>query len=136
MTLPLKDITRLAQIARDAHDMDDFLRERMEEARKSPKQDLTSYVANAEDSGQRLTDREVVTILKEFMIAGNDLTTAAIVNTAYCLASHPDQMRLLANDPSLAANAFEESLRYMGPALMLQRKTTREVDIAGDRFGQ
>lgn len=122
---------RLAQIARDAHDMDDFLRLRMEEARTSPKQDLTSYVANAAESGQRLTDHEVVTILKLFMIAGNDLTTAAIGNTVFCLATHPDQTELLANDPSLAANAFEEALRFMGPALMLQRKTTREVDIAG-----
>ena len=69
--------------------------------------------------------------MKLCIIAGNDLTTQALALTLDCLLEHPEQMRLLANDLSLAANAFEESLRFNGPVVLLQRKALRDVEIAG-----
>ena len=58
-------------------------------------------------------------------------TTQAPALTMNCLLDHTEQMRLLSNDLSLAANAFEESLRFNGPLVNLQRKTLRDVEIAG-----
>ena len=40
-------------------------------------------------------------------------------------------MRLVASDLSLAANAFEETLRFNGPIVTLQRKALRDIEIAG-----
>jgi ferredoxin-NADP reductase len=122
---------RLAEIARDAHDMENYLKGRVEEARKALQQNLVSYVVHAQSEGQSLTEREILTLLKLFVIAGNDITTMSIGLTIDTLATHRDQMQLLAQDPSLAANAYEECLRFRGPVITLQRKTTREVDIAG-----
>src|SRR5262245_28138166 len=122
---------RLAEIARDARDMEAFLKERVEAVRKAPGHDLISYVVQASDGGRKLSEREVLTLLKLFVIAGNDVTTAAIELTLYALATHPDQMRRLADDTSLAANAFEEALRFQGPVMTLRRLVTRETELAG-----
>ncbi len=122
---------RYGELARDAKDMEAFLLERIRERRKSPQQDLISYLIQAAEGNDHLTEREALTLMKLCIIAGNDLTTQAIALTLDCLLGHPDQMRLLADDLSLAANAFEESLRFNGPVSMLQRKALWDVEIAG-----
>src|SRR5271166_4438273 len=122
---------RYQEIARDAKDMEAFLTERIEERRKSPQQDLITYLIQATEGGDRLADKEALTLMKLCVIAGNDLTTQALALTMDCLLEHPDQMRHLANDLSLAANAFEESLRFNGPVSTLKRKALRDVEIAG-----
>jgi cytochrome P450 len=85
----------------------------------------------AAEGSDRLTEREVLTLCKLAVIAGNDLTTQALALTLNCLLENPEQMRLLAKDLSLAANAFEESLRFNGPVIYLQRKALRDVEVAG-----
>lgn len=122
---------RYEEIARDAKDMEAFLKEKIEERRRSPQHDLITYLIQAADGGDRLTDREALTLMKLCIIAGNDLTTQALSLTLDCLLEHPDQMRLLADDLSLAANAFEESLRFNGPVVLLQRKAVRDTEKAG-----
>jgi cytochrome P450/ferredoxin-NADP reductase len=122
---------QLASIAKDAHDMEAFLTERVEEARKSPTNNLISYVVQAQEGDGGLTERELLTLLKLFVIAGNDITTMALEQTIYLLITHADQMRLLSDDLSLASNTFEEALRFNGPVMGLLRMTTREVQIAG-----
>jgi cytochrome P450 len=122
---------RYQEIARDAKDMEAFLKDRIEERRKSPQHDLITYLIQAAEGGDRLTDKEALTLIKLCIIAGNDLTTQALSLTLDCLLEHPDQMRLLADDLSLAANAFEESLRFNGPVVLLQRKSVRDTEKAG-----
>jgi cytochrome P450 len=122
---------RYEEIARDAKDMEAFLKEKMEERRKSPQHDLVTYLLQAAEGGDKLTDREVLTPMKLCIIAGNDLTTQALALTLDCLLENPEQMRVVASDLSLAAHAFEEALRFNGPVVSLQRKALRDVEIAG-----
>ncbi|WP_336489453.1 cytochrome P450 [Methylobacterium nigriterrae] len=122
---------RYQEIASDAKDMEAFLKEQIEERRKLPQQDLITYLIQAAEGGDRLTEREALTLMKLCLIAGNDLTTQALTLTLDCLLEHPDQMRLLANDLSLAVNAFEESLRFNGPVITLRRKALRDTEKAG-----
>ena len=93
---------RYEEIARDAKDMEAFLKEKIEERRKSPGQDLVTYLIQAAEGGDKLTEREALTLMKLAMIAGNDLTTQAIALTLDCLLENPEQMRLVSNDLSLA----------------------------------
>src|SRR5262245_41153096 len=122
---------RYAEILRDAKDMEAYLLERITEHRKAPQNDLMTYLLQAAEGGDRLTEREVLTLCKLAVIAGNDLTTQALALTVNSLLENPEQMRLLANDLSLAANAFEEGLRFNGPVIFLQRKALRDVEVAG-----
>jgi cytochrome P450/ferredoxin-NADP reductase len=124
---------RFQELAHDAKNMEAYLKERIAERRKSPQQDLITYLIQAAEGGDRLTEREALTLMKLCVIAGNDLTTQALTLTLDCLLEHPDQMRLLANDLSLAANAFEESVRFNGPVIILQRKALRDTEKAGTK---
>jgi len=47
------------------------------------------------------------------------------------LAEHPEQRRLLAQDPSLLPDAIEEMLRYEAPAQALPRRLTRDAVLHG-----
>ena len=86
------------------------------------------------DSGE-LTAEEAGMLVRSFLSAGVDTSVDAIGNLLWCLAAHPDQWRKLCANPGLARNAFEESLRYEGPAQVFSRTTTREVEIGGVRIG-
>jgi cytochrome P450/ferredoxin-NADP reductase len=122
---------RFAEIARDAKEFEAYIKVQIEERRRSPGQDMITHLVQAAESGDRLTMDEVLKLTRLFIVAGNHTTTLAMGLTMQLLISHPDQMRLLGDDLSLAANAFEESLRYICPFALVQRKTLREVEIAG-----
>jgi len=46
------------------------------------------------------------------LVGGVDTSQSQLAHAVRLLAEHPDQLALLAEDPSLAANAVEEALRY------------------------
>ncbi len=70
-------------------------------------------------------------LVRSLLTAGIDTTVNGIVAALYALATHPDQWQLLHEDPSLAAQAFEEALRWESPVQTFFRTTTRQVEIAG-----
>jgi 4-methoxybenzoate monooxygenase (O-demethylating) len=72
--------------------------------------------------------------VRSLLTAGVDTTVNAISAAIYALASHPDQWRLLRQDPSLAKFAFEETVRWESPVQTFFRTTTRDVEVAGVRI--
>ena len=66
-------------------------------------------------------------LVRSFLSAGVDTTVNGIGQALHCLARHPEQWRLLADDPSLARSAFDETLRYDSSAPFLFRTTTRDT---------
>jgi cytochrome P450/ferredoxin-NADP reductase len=124
-------LRRFAEIARDVKEFEAYVKVQIEERRRSPGQDMITHLVQAAESGEKLTMEEVLKLTRLFIVAGNHTTTQAMGMTMHLLISHPEQMRLLADDLSLTANAFEESLRYLCPFTMVPRKTVQEVEIAG-----
>src|SRR5579885_2572216 len=51
-------------------------------------------------------------LVRSLLSAGLDTTINAIAAAVYAMATHPDQWNLLREDPSLAASAFEETVRW------------------------
>lgn len=70
-------------------------------------------------------------LVRSLLTAGVDTTVNGISAAIYGLASNPDQWKLLREDPSLAASAFEEAIRWESPVQTFFRTTTREVEIDG-----
>lgn len=70
-------------------------------------------------------------LVRSLLTAGIDTTVNGIAAAIYGLASFPDQWSLLRADPSLAAAAFEEAVRWESPVQTFFRTTTRDVDVAG-----
>ena len=87
---------------------DDLVRAR----REDPSDDLISKLIAAEEEGERLSDVECINLVFNVLVGGVDTSQSQLAHAIRLLAEHPDQLALLAEDPSLADAAVEEALRY------------------------
>jgi len=63
--------------------------------------------------------------------AGNDSTKATYCSGMRALMEHPDQRRLLLEDPSLIPSAVEESLRMFPAFAHFRRPATCDAELGG-----
>ena len=103
---------------------------------RNPADDLMTELLHAEveepDGGRRLLTRdEVITYASMVAGAGNETAARLIGFTMQLLAQHPDQRRLLVEDPSLIPAAIEEILRLESPSPVQARWVQHEVELHG-----
>ncbi|WP_433508551.1 cytochrome P450 family protein [Nonomuraea sp. CA-143628] len=105
----------------------------IERRRAEPGDDLLSALIRAHDEdGDRLSDRELVTMLITLILAGHETTTHLIGNGTLALLSHPDQLDLVKKDPGLWPRAVHELMRWCGPVHGTQmRYAAEDVEIDG-----
>jgi cytochrome P450 len=101
------------------------------ERRERPTDDLTSVLVHAELDGRGLEEHEIVMGFFLLMAAGNDSTKATYCSGMRALMEHPDQRRLLLDDPALIPGAVEESLRMFPAFAHFRRTATRDVELGG-----
>ena len=101
------------------------LRQLIAERRRDPREDLITALVQAEEAGDRLSEKELVATIMLLLIAGYETTVNLIGNGALALLQHPEQRRLFEQNPALAESAIEEMLRYTSP-----------LDIASQRFAR
>ncbi|WP_426572059.1 cytochrome P450 [Aquihabitans sp. McL0605] len=99
--------------------------------RANPADDLLTAMIQAEDEGDVLSDAELLENLVLLFLAGHETTVNLIGNGVNALLDHPDQLALLAADPSLAANATEELLRFDSPVQFSRRIALQPLEIEG-----
>ena len=92
---------------------------------------LEAEVAEPDGSRRPLTRDEVITYASMVAGAGNETATRLIGFTAQLLAAHPDQRRMLVEDPSLMPGAIEEVLRFDAPSPVQGRVLHRAVELYG-----
>jgi cytochrome P450 len=120
-----------AVMARDVPEIFERCGRLIAERRDHPTDDLTSVLVHAEVDGQRLEEHEIVMGFFLLVAAGNDSTKATYCSGMRALIEHPDQRRLLVDDPSLIPGAVEESLRMFPAFAHFRRTATREVELGG-----
>ncbi|MEU4475716.1 cytochrome P450 [Micromonospora sp. NPDC023888] len=101
-----------------------------------PGEDVISELIQARDAdGDRLSERELVTMVLSLVIAGHDTTANFIANSIWALLTHPDQLALLRADPGLMPQAVQELLRWCGPVLVSRmRYAAEDVDLGWGTF--
>ncbi len=104
------------------------------ERRERPTDDLTSVLVHAEIDGQQLEEHEIVMGFFLLVAAGNDSTKATYCSAMRALIEHPDQRRLLLEDPSLIPSAVEESLRMYPAFAHFRRTATCDTELAGQEI--
>lgn len=83
---------------------------------------VLGQLAEHADSG-RLSDDELFFFAVLLLVAGYE-TTANLLSTLFLtLADHPDQLKLLAQQPDLIPSAIEEQLRFVSPIQNICRTT-------------
>jgi len=94
-------------------------------------EDVLSWIVEAERSGDVLPD-EATGICLLLLLAGWETTSVLATNAMWLLASHPDQRRLLVDEPARIPAAIEEMLRFESPAQQHMRIAAEEVELHGE----
>ncbi len=81
--------------------------------RARPGDDLLTWLVQARDNEDRLTEAELLFLGMALLVGGYETTAHQITNMVYTLLSHPAQLRQLRARPELLPSAVEEMLRFI-----------------------
>lgn len=128
---PLATDEQKARAGRAQEALDECFRAEIDKRRAHPADDLIGKMVLAQEEGDRLSEREIVTMCDLLLIAGNVTTSDLIGNGVRALLESPGQLQLLQARPELLPNAIEEMLRYDPPVTQSGRFASRDIEIGG-----
>ncbi|HKD87908.1 MAG TPA: cytochrome P450 [Streptosporangiaceae bacterium] len=96
----------------------DYLLEQIHDHIDNPRDDLTTFLINAELYGRKLEPSHVAGTMALLLIAGIDTTWSAIGASLWHLAKEQADRERLAAEPALLPTAMEEFLRAYAPVTM------------------
>ncbi len=108
-----------------------YLERFIEDRRRAPQDDLVTRLIEAEDGGDRLNGAELRSMIGALLFAGYDTTRNQLGIAMTLFAQHPEQWRLLGEQPMLAGAAVEEVLRFLGTVAVAPRMTAEDVEVGG-----
>jgi 4-methoxybenzoate monooxygenase (O-demethylating) len=82
------------------------------------------------DKGE-ITEAAAENLVRSFLSAGVDNSITSFGNAFWSFARFPDQWTILRAKPELIKDAYEETLRYLGPLQVNFRTTNTETELAG-----
>lgn len=94
-------------------------------------EDLLTRFAGAKEDNRWLPEDDVLSIVSQLLVGGNETTTSLITNLVWRLLQDPGRWQRLVTDSALIEPAIEESLRFDPPVLGLYRHTTCDVTVRG-----
>lgn len=99
--------------------------------RAHPGEDLLTTLIQAEEAGDRLSQRELIMLTIQLVFAGHETTQTLLSTGVWRLLSHPDQLAALRAEPDLAEGAVDELLRLDPPAVVVARIPREDLDLDG-----
>lgn len=118
-----------------AHEVVEFqhaIKDMIDRRRNAATDDLLSDLVHARIDDERpLDDAELLSIVQQLMVAGNETTTSSLAGGLLQLIENPDQWARLVADPKLTVNMTEEILRTESPTAGLWRMVPRDTDLGG-----
>jgi cytochrome P450 len=102
----------------------------IERHRRRPRGDLLDVMLSVPG----WTDAEIRSTAILLLLAGYDTTAKLMSNCLEALERHPDQRRILVEDPSLIPGAIEEVLRWVGSTQAVVRQVRRDTVLADTRL--
>jgi len=106
-----------------------YLRNLIKQRRRAPGEDLISGLIAVEESGDQLTEAEIIATCNLLLIAGHETTVNLIANAILAMLRHPWQWAALATDPARASAVIEETLRYDPPVQLMGRIAGEDMTI-------
>lgn len=112
-----------------------YLRDLIVTKREQPTDDLVGRLIQTEADGDKLNEIELISMIFLLLVAGHETTVNLISNGVLALLQHPDQRRLLEEDPTLIKSAVEEFLRFHSPvALGTNRWAGEDLEFGGKQM--
>jgi cytochrome P450 len=130
--------TRL-EAARRIVEFQRYFIERIEEKRAAPTEDVISDLVRAtlaEEGDPRVMDySELLSIIQQLLVAGNETTAHTLTAGMYYLARDPDLRARLLADPDAIDVFVEETLRLLTPTNSMWRVVMKDAEIGGFAVG-
>lgn len=111
-----------------------YLSDMAEDRRKSPRDDAITALVQAQAQEGGLSDKELISIAIQLLVAGNVTTTRLITNSTLALLRNPQQLKLLQDNPELVPQAVEEFLRLDAPIPFVSRIVLEDHLFRGRPF--
>jgi cytochrome P450 len=120
------------QVVQHMNEFIAYLKDWFAKVREQPGDDMISQLVIAENQGDRLSEQELYGVVTLMIIAGHETTVNLIGNGVLALLEHPQQRKLLQEQPELIHGAIEEMLRYNGPVeFSTSRWAAEDMDFHG-----
>lgn len=126
----------LSDVLRSVIDMGAYFDAIVAQRRLHLQDDLISALIVAQESGNQLSQDELIKNCILLLAAGHETTTNLIANGIYTLLRFPEQKKKLIEEPTLMSSAVEEMLRYESPAQYTSRKALKDLDLGGQHIRQ
>jgi cytochrome P450 len=128
---PVLTSQREVAIAELLTDMQRYLAAEIERVRERPNETLISHLANTDTDGRLLDMRELLSIIHQLLVAGNETTTTTLASGMKLMIEQPVLAEAIYADPARAKPFVEETLRLLSPVQTLFRRVAEDVEIAG-----
>jgi cytochrome P450 len=126
---------RQLECARSLVEFQQYFAAKLDERRAHPEDDLLTDLINSRLDGETpLNTAEMLSILQQILVAGNETTTNLIASGLMLLCAHPGQMAAVRADPALIPNLVEEALRVESPVQGLFRRAKVDTEVGGVRI--
>ncbi len=131
---------------REVIEFQKYFADQLERRRGEPQDDILTNLLNARvDRGdvapdgtplvdEPLTMPEMLSIIQQLLVAGNETTTKMLTEMMRLLAEHLDQWEALRADPGRAKTVVEETLRLSTPTQGMFRVVQHDVEVAGTQL--
>ena len=111
-----------------------YTRQLIADRRSRPAEDLITSLIAAEEAGDKLDEAELEMMVEAVIVGGTDTTRNQLGCSIALFAEHPEQWKLLAEQPELAGKAVEETMRYFGAVRATGRFASEDIEYKGVLF--
>ncbi len=131
------DHDRKLECARSLVEFQHYMKGLIDDRRANGGNDLLTDLVEARIEGETpLTDPEIMSLMQQFMVAGNETTTSTLAGGLLQLIRNPDQMAKAkaaagGRDPKVIGNLVEEALRYETPTAGMWRIVKADTELGG-----
>ena len=129
------DHERKKECARSLVEYQHYMKGLIDDRRANGGDDLLTDLVEARVEGEKpLSDPEIMSIMQQFMVAGNETTTSTLAGGLLQLIRNPEQMEKAkaaagGRDPKLIGNLVEEALRYETPTAGMWRIVKQDTRL-------
>lgn len=131
------DHDRKLECARSLVEFQHYMKGLIDDRRANGGNDLLTDLVEARIEGETpLIDPEIMSLMQQFMVAGNETTTSTLAGGLLQLIRNPDQMAKAkaaagGRDPKVIGNLVEEALRYETPTAGMWRIVKADTELGG-----
>jgi cytochrome P450 len=108
-----------------------YFRDLIQRRRRDPGDDLISALIAVEESGDQLTEDEIISTCNLLLIAGHESTVSLITTAILVMLRDRAQWTALGADRHRAGRVVEETLRFDPPAQLLGRIAAEDIVLPG-----